>query len=1130
MKKILIGFLGVLVLAVAAALIAPSFIDWNAYRAEIAAEVRKVTGRTLSIDGGIDVALLPAPKLTLAKARLSNIEGAADPDMVRLAGLDLRVALWPLLSGKVVVQSVVLRGADIRLEKLADGRENWTFEKPRRAPSRNDGGRGVGGQGAGGQGGGAGRGGDSVSLQQVVIESSALSFRDSAKGTVRLVEGVNARIAAATLSGPFVARGEFRHGGVPIGFDFRSGRIGSGTSTKVALEVRFTGAKAKLSYSGLVTPGTPSFTVTGKLDAQGPDLGALVAAFGRAGGGAPAGRSKPVPALAQPFTLTAGITGGTDALSLNDIAAEMGGTRVSGAVNIAPGAVTNVDGTFKMNRLDLDRWLAGAGTAPAVGTAGKGGAKTAKGGFSLPRDLSVSLDAAIDGIVFRKGLVRNLRARVLMEKGALRIKSLSARLPGGTEATVSGRLRARKGTPRFDGRVRLDSGDFRAVVRWLGGDDGGLPRDRLRKVRFRAGLGFEPERIELRDMDLRFDSSKVTGGMVVALRERIGIGARIKVDRLNLDAYLPKKGAPASKAANPGAKPAPGPGAAGGLAALGTFDANLNITAGRLTYGGERIAGLVLEGTLVGGDLTLRKLSAASFAGARVEAKGVVRKLDKSPVPDVTLLLSAKDPRRLFRLSPFPIPVALGTLGPLTVDGRLAAEGARVRMDLNVKVGKIKLGAKGTLAGLNAAPRVDLDFRLGHPDFVTFVRLFDPGFKPEKRAAGPFSVSAKVGGAGLDFKLDKFAARLGQARLTGAATLSLAALRPLLKADLKGDEIIVDHFLPGPGPQNKTTKGKRSGSRAPVNAGPPWSDKPIDIEMLKLIDADLRIRAGAIAWRRWRVAGPRLDLTLDNGRIDMRRLTGAMVGGSFHMTGGVAAPAKAGGAVRTRLDFDVARMDLKQAMFNAADIDIAKGKVNFKMSLSGKGATSRAIARSLAGSGSLTASEGAVSGFDLARVNQRISKLSDAVSLLTLLQTAMAGGTTRFSKLSGTFAVKGGVLRSNDVSIIADGGTGAGKLMVDIGRWLMDGDVRFRLAGNAEAPPFGLRMKGPLDSPRRIVKANALQAWLANRAAGALINQFMGQPKQDGGTQQGGTQQGGTQPQPSSKEQFIRGIFDLLKK
>lgn len=1131
MKKILIGFLAVLVLAVATALVAPSFIDWNAYRAEIAAEIRKATGRTLSIDGDIDVALLPAPKLTLAGARLSNLAGAADPDMVRLAGLDLRVAFWPLLSGKVVVRSVVLRGADIRLEKLADGRVNWQFKEPRRTAPGPGGGLDQGG----------GRLGDSISLEQVIIESGSLSFRDSQKGTVQRVDGINARIAAATLSGPFAARGEFRIGGVPIGFELQSGRIESGASTKLTVEARFLGAKAKLRYSGMVTAGAPGPTVTGKLSAQGPDLGALIEALGRAAGGGGAGPSKRGGALAQPFTLTAGITGGTDTLSLNDIAAEVGGTRLSGAITIAPGTVTNIDGTFKINRLDLDRWLAAAGTAPVVGkgdakAAGKGDTKAAKIDFSLPRDLSVSLDAGIDGIVFRKGLVRDLRVRMRMAKGVLRIKSLSARLPGGTEVTISGRLKAKKGRPRFDGQVRLDSSDFHAVVRWLGGDDRALPRDRLRKVRFRAGLGFEPQRMELQDLDLRFDSSKVTGGLVVALRQRIAIGVRLKVDRLNLDAYLPKKGglpkkgAPAAAASGAKGKPASGaqgaPAAQGWLGALGTFDANFNILVGRATYGGARIDGLAMEGTLIGGDLKLAKLTIASFAGARVEAKGVVRGLDKSPVPDMTLLLSAKDPRRLYRLAPFPIPAAVAKLRPLTIQGRLTAEAARLRVDLDVAVGKVKITAKGTLADLATAPRVELDFRASHPDFVTFVRLFDPGFSPEKRVRGPMEVSARVLGAGLDLKLEKFTARLGQARFTGTATLSLAGARPLLKADLEGNDIIVDHFLSGPGRNENKTKGirARAGVRK-AGGGPPWSDRPIDLEMLKLIDADLRIRARAMTWRRWRVAGPRLDLTLDQGRLEIRRLTGTMVGGAFHMTGGVAAPARAGGAMRVRLDLDVARMDLKRAMFNAADIDIAKGKVDFKISLSGRGASSRAIARSLAGSGSLGVTEGTVKGFDLAQVNQRIVRLTDAVSLFTLLRTAMAGGTTRFSKLAGTFAVKGGVLRSDDVSIIADGGTGSGRLMLDLGRWLIDGDVQFRLSGNAEAPPFGLRVKGPLDAPRRIIKANALQAWLANRAAGALLNQFMGRRPQDGGTTDGTGQ-----PQPSTKEQFIRGIFDLLRR
>ncbi len=131
--------------------------------------------------------------------------------------------------------------------------------------------------------------------------------------------------------------------------------------------------------------------------------------------------------------------------------------------------------------------------------------------------------------------------------------------------------------------------------------------------------------------------------------------------------------------------------------------------------------------------------------------------------------------------------------------------------------------------------------------------------------------------------------------------------------------------------------------------------------------------------------------------------------------------------------------------------------------------------------------------------------------------------------MSSTFVVKDGVARSRDVSILADGGSGQGTLAVDIGRWLMDGKLTFRLAGNAKAPPFGLRMKGPLDNPRRIIKANALQAWLAQRATGAVVDQFIRRrtPPQTGGQAGSGS---GSQPQPSSKEQFIRGIFDILKK
>ncbi len=58
-----------------AALIVPSFINWNDYKDEIAAAgVSKLTGRTLVIGGDIGLTLLPALGVVAEDVRLANID------------------------------------------------------------------------------------------------------------------------------------------------------------------------------------------------------------------------------------------------------------------------------------------------------------------------------------------------------------------------------------------------------------------------------------------------------------------------------------------------------------------------------------------------------------------------------------------------------------------------------------------------------------------------------------------------------------------------------------------------------------------------------------------------------------------------------------------------------------------------------------------------------------------------------------------------------------------------------------------------------------------------------------------------------------------------------------------------
>jgi uncharacterized protein involved in outer membrane biogenesis len=1101
MKKLLIGFIGLAALLVGVALIAPSFINWNDYRAEIATEVHKATGRKLTIDGNIDVALLPAPKLSVAKVRLANLDGARDADMMRLDTLDVRIAFWPLLSGKIVVSSISLRGADIALEALADGRKNWQFAPGAAAPATGTGGADSGNDVA-----------RAVRLEQVIVSGGRVSYRDSRGGTVERIDGIDARLAAETLKGPFVLRGRAVLRGVAMQVEARAGRLDAAKPAPVSGEVRLSDAAASAKFTGTVATGaTPGANL--RFDAAGDSLARAMAALS---GGSPG------PALLErKFTLSGAVAGDARAVAVNDIVLAINGTRVTGALNASLGTVTSVDATIGANTIDLDSWMAAAANSSSGARNATPGKGKTSAPFALPDNIRLAFDARIGGITFKKAAIREVQLQARMDRGVLTLTRLGAMLPGGSELSANGRLSARAGVPRFDGQLTAKAADLRALFDWLGVDHSAIAPDRLRRASLRAGLGAGPERLELRDMDLRFDSTRIGGGIVLALRDRIGLGANLVVDHINLDAYRAKSKAAAKS-------PAAGGGGAkgGGLAALAAFDANVRAEAGSLTVGNMTLGRVNLEGSLIGGTLTLKQMRVGDFAGGQLDLSGTVAALDKTPVPDLRFALTTRAPDKLLALAGVDLPVSPAALTPFAFSGRLKSEAATTRIESKLAAGALRVALNGALKDLDRVPRVGLDVGVDHPDFIRFVRLFAPGFVPQKPVTGPFSLTARAESAGLDVKLTSLAGRFGEAEVAGTATLALAAVRPKLVAELTGKNITADHFIPG----GRASGGGGTKGGVPAPGVTPWSDAPLELSGMRALDADIRIGADTLNWRVWKVAAPRIELALNDGRLEVKRVSGKTVGGTFLLSGALAAPAKRGGAAEFTADVDISRADLSRAMFNAAALDIAKGTLSYDMKLAGRGASSRALVSSLTGGGKLVAVDGAVSGFDLRRVNDQLRNLSQPTSFLALLQTAMAGGTTQFSKLAGTFKVEKGVVRSDDITLAADGGTGVATLAADLPRWRLDAGALFRLAGHRDAPPFRMTLRGPLDNPARVFNLNELQQWLVARSAGALLNQLLGGKKKAQPAQTGPAQVQPSQPSQPKPEEFIRGIFDLLQK
>ena len=128
--KFIVGAIVVLLLAVVALMFIAVFVfDPDDYREVVAELVHDQTGRTLEIDGGLAINVLPCCSVSLKETRLSNPPGFDEVEFARVESVELGLQLWPLIvRQEILVDDIELDGLNLSLIQRADGVANWTFE------------------------------------------------------------------------------------------------------------------------------------------------------------------------------------------------------------------------------------------------------------------------------------------------------------------------------------------------------------------------------------------------------------------------------------------------------------------------------------------------------------------------------------------------------------------------------------------------------------------------------------------------------------------------------------------------------------------------------------------------------------------------------------------------------------------------------------------------------------------------------------------------------------------------------------------------------------------------------------------------------------------------------------------
>jgi len=114
--------------------------DWNRARPWVDQRVSEAIGRPFSIGGDLKLnwraptgetgwrAWVPWPRFSATQIAVGNPDWAKSPHFATLDEIDFEVMVLPLLAHDIVIPAINLVNPSIDIERLDDGRNNWTFK------------------------------------------------------------------------------------------------------------------------------------------------------------------------------------------------------------------------------------------------------------------------------------------------------------------------------------------------------------------------------------------------------------------------------------------------------------------------------------------------------------------------------------------------------------------------------------------------------------------------------------------------------------------------------------------------------------------------------------------------------------------------------------------------------------------------------------------------------------------------------------------------------------------------------------------------------------------------------------------------------------------------------------------
>ena len=516
--KWLFGLVIVLVLlVVAAAVVLPMVVDPNDYKPQIVAAAKDKLGRDLAIEQDLNLTVFPWLGIETGGVRVGNAAGFTEQAFAEIDQLGLKVKLMPLLSRQIEVDTLVLKGLRLNLEKDASGKTNWDDlagpqdDEPAQAEKADQ-------QQSADE--------DSqvaLSIQGVQIEDARISWDDRQAGQQYVLDGVRV-VTGALAPGATVP--------VEAGINFTSSKpamtLKADLTTKVGSDADLTvfriaglvlnldaegeglpagGAKLTLKADAVADTKADTLTVE-QLDISGPAMAAsgeltvsamqtdpaatgslriaetnlktLASMFA-----SPIETTDPAALTRASGELTFNYAGG--ALKLEPMKVQLDDSNLGGYLHLLDASGPVVRTKLDLDQIDLDRYMppaaaaeAGEASTASAPASAKAPAATAaqEDPFAALRTLDFVGEFKIGKLKVNNLRMNNVVTKVVSSKGVVKVDPMSANLyEGGFKGSAV--LDASGKQPKLSARNHLTDIQIGPLLKDVSGEDRLIGRGEL---------------------------------------------------------------------------------------------------------------------------------------------------------------------------------------------------------------------------------------------------------------------------------------------------------------------------------------------------------------------------------------------------------------------------------------------------------------------------------------------------------------------------------------------------------------------------------------------------------------------------------------------------------------------------